>query len=123
MTIAEDLNSAIQRYDQALKDETLSEAQVDAVFEEAEKLVPNARLSELFFYGERERSREETVEEALYREELWERGGERAVLLHVLAQVQAVMDDPNAGVMDKVVSEQVLSGAQEELADLAGKMN
>jgi len=123
MTLRENLLDAIQRYHQAISDPALSEAQVDALFEEADQLVPNARLSDLCHYGERERSHEEIVEEALYREELWAHGGEHAVLLHVQAQVQAVVDDPNAGDTDRVVAEQVLSGVEEELQGLSSKLN
>lgn len=122
MTIAEELKSAIQRYDQAVADGK-KEAEIDALFEDAENLVPNARLSDLYFYGERERSHDEVVEEALYREELWERGGDRAVLLHVQAQAQVALDDPNATVTTKIVSQQVLSSIARELQELAGKLN
>ncbi|MGH6614429.1 hypothetical protein [Sphingomonas sp.] len=122
MTIAEDLKSAIQRYDRAVKD-GMKEAQIDTMFEAAENLVPNARLSELYFYGERERSHDEVVEEALYREELWERGGDRAVLLYVQAQAKVTMDDPTASITFKVIAEQVLSGIDRELEEFAGRLN
>jgi hypothetical protein len=123
MTIAEDLKRAIQRYDRAVEDGTLSEAQVDALFNEAENLVPNSRLSDLYFYGERERSHDEVVEEALYREELWKNGGDRAVLLHVQVQARAALDDPASRTTYKIISERVLAGIEQELQELAGKLN
>ena len=123
MGIDDELKRALERYDQAVSQSDLSEAQVDALFENAEALVPNARLSELYFYGERERSHDEVVEEALLREALWSREGEHAVLLRVQVQAQAALDDPGASVTTKVICKQVLMGVEEELEELRRRLN
>lgn len=121
MTVRDELKSAIEKYELAVSDESLSESHVDALFDIADKLVPNAQLSDIVHYSER--SLDEIVEEALYREELWERGGDRAVLLHALAQAQAVMADPNASVTERACAERLLPGMERELKELGTKLN
>ena len=122
MTLTDDLKRALQRYDQAV-DDGLDESQIDSLFEEAENIVPNARLSELYFYGERDRSHDEVVSEASIRESLWESAGDIAVLLHVQTQMRATIGNPSASVTHRVVAEQVLFGVERELHEHRGKLN
>ncbi len=121
MNIQEELRFAIQRYDQAIEDGVMSERQVDDLFNEAAMLVPNARLSEIIFYSER--SLDEVVAEALYREDLWNRGGEYAVLLHVQTQARAVIADRNATLPERSCAERLLPGVEQKLQELAVRRN
>jgi hypothetical protein len=78
-------------------------------------------LSDIVFYSER--SLDEIVEEALYREDLWKPGGNHAVLLHVRDQVRAVIHDPSASIAGKSSAQRLLPSIERELQDLAGKLN
>lgn len=121
MSIQEKLKAAIQRYDQAIEDGVMSERQVDDLFDEASMLVPNAMLSDIVFYSER--SLDEIVEEALYREGLWERGGNHAVLLHVQTQARAVINSPNTSITEKACAQRLLPSIERELEELASRLN
>ena len=121
MSIQEELKAAIQRYDQAIEDGVMSERQVDDLFNEASMLVPNARLSDIVFYSER--SLDEIVEEAMYREYLWACGGDYAVLSHVKMQTMTVINDPNASTTEMACAKRLFPEVERKLNELARKLN
>ena len=67
------LLSRLASYHRALDEGKTTESELDGILLEAEALVPHANLSDLLFWGERERTDEEAVDEAIKREELWQR--------------------------------------------------
>ena len=82
---AERLKDALLKYERAL-DSGVKESSVNALFNDAAKLVPNAYLSDLYFYPEKERNLDDVVEEAMARQELWKTKGEVALLLKIRLQ-------------------------------------
>jgi hypothetical protein len=58
------------------------EAVVDAWIGKMDQLVPHGTLSDLLFWGERERTPEEVIQEAVRREMIWRNEGELALLMY-----------------------------------------
>jgi len=90
---ADHLLRALAAYHDAVQTKGMTESQVDAVFERAERLVPHANLQDLVFWGERDRDDDEVVEEALYREQLWLSGGDLAVLVREHDLMASALED------------------------------
>ena len=58
-------------------------------------LAPNVRVSDLVFHGERDRTSDEILEEAMLREEIWSVAGPDALNAHIRRQNLAVAFDEN----------------------------
>lgn len=86
----EDLARAIARLEAARSDTDTTAALI-----EVRRAAPHARVSDLVFHSERERSREEIADEALARETIWSEGGDFALNAHIEAQLLAALSDPS----------------------------
>lgn len=86
----DELAGAIAQLERARTDSDTS-----AALAEVRRLAPHARVSDLVFYSERERSRDEMVEEALRREQIWADGGDFALNAHIEGQLLAALSDPS----------------------------
>lgn len=71
-----------------------SEAERDAMISALDRAVPHADISDLIYYGERDRTHEEIVDEALVRERIWAEDGEVAVRARIEAQLLEALADP-----------------------------
>ena len=109
------LLSRLASYHRALDEGKTTESELDGILLEAEALVPHANLSDLLFWGERERTDEEAVDEAIKREELWRTKGEVALLFHIEAQLRSALEDPTLGEPYRSYSETELSRLGEKI--------
>ena len=57
---------------------------------------PTVDVSDIIFWPDRERTNEEMADEILYRQNLFDEGGTRAVKAYLTGLAQAVMADPNS---------------------------
>jgi hypothetical protein len=71
-----------------------NQAKADAMLDLAVDALPHGNLSDLLYHGERERTNEEAVDEALHREHIWQTGGDLALLLYLQSQMEAALADP-----------------------------
>ena len=67
---------------------------------ELDALAIHAHMSDLIFYGERERGHEEIADEALLRERIWANGGLIALRAHLEALAVATLSDPTIPELD-----------------------
>jgi hypothetical protein len=72
-----------------------SDADTEAALGRVKSAAPHGRISDLIFYGERDRTHEEIADEALLRERIWAEGGDVALGAHIEAQLLAALADPN----------------------------
>ena len=88
----------------------ISEPEVSDMMRHLETFAPNAELSDIIFYSERNRSPEEIADEAMLRERIWSEGGSRAVAAHVEKQMRAAIDDPTTEVSYRYSAMNILAG-------------
>ena len=84
------LKRALQTYLRAYNDALTTGRpmeEADAWLWRLDALVPQAKITDLLFWGERDRSEEEVLDEAFRREQIWGSEGELALLLHLEAQL------------------------------------
>ncbi|MCA1200059.1 hypothetical protein K9B35_19000 [Sphingomonas sp. R647] len=79
--LKEELLSLWESYSTALEGDE-PEAVVDAWIGKMDQQVPHGTLSDLLFWGERERTPEEAIQEAICREMIWRNEGELALLIY-----------------------------------------
>ncbi len=77
-----------------------SEAERGAVLDRLEAAFPHAGVSDLVFYGEKERTNQDIVEEVFNREDIWSRGGENALHAHLEQLALATLSDASIPDMD-----------------------
>lgn len=90
-----DLLSALRFYDDGIRDERIPESELDATIDWLVKMVPHAWISDLMHSGDRERTPEEIVEEALIRERLGRENGEPAVRARMIKQFHEALATPD----------------------------
>lgn len=111
---AERLKDALLKYERALES-GVKESSVNALFNDAEKLVPNAYLNDLYFYPEKERNLDDVVGEAIARQELWNKKGEVELLLKIRLQAQETIENHN-------IEESLMSTAEIVLEDVTRRL-
>lgn len=89
------IKAALAAYEAALAAHK-PEREIDAHFDIIDELVPHGRFTDIYFYPERDRTIDEMIDEALYREELWKQGGEMAILLHIRKLMMDALEDGTA---------------------------
>ncbi|MBY0563047.1 MAG: hypothetical protein K2P58_02575 [Hyphomonadaceae bacterium] len=92
----------------------LSEQQVSSMMSDLRLFAPHSDLSDIIFYGERNRTPEEIVNEALLRERIWEEGGREAVTAHVKALMLAALADPAIDTTHRYSAMNILEGIERE---------
>jgi hypothetical protein len=70
-----------------------SDDETAAALATAKAIVPNARISDLVFYGERDRTHSEIADEALRRESIWLQEGGEALREHIERQLVETLAD------------------------------
>lgn len=88
LALRDQLLAKIREYHAYIESDSPKEAIADEMIDELVALAPHATISDLLFWGEKERSDEEVVEEALIREAIWREGGELPLLLHIKVQLE-----------------------------------
>lgn len=91
----EELLSALGEYDRCVNDKHTSEREMDAALLRLDAMVPHAYVSDLLHSGERRRSDEEAIDEAIVRERLWRERGEGALMEHLTMQFTEALDRPD----------------------------
>ena len=86
----EELIEAIQQLEAARTDEDTA-----AALARVKRAAPHADISDLVFYGERDRTHEEIADEALLRERIWTEEGEMAVRARIESQLLEALADPS----------------------------
>ena len=114
------LLSGLEAYDGALADPHTSERAIDQLLSGIAALVPHAEFFGLFFWGERERSRDEIVDEAIARERLWLQEGELALLIYKEAQMRDALNDANRPPWAEQCIESELPLLIEKIASFSG---
>lgn len=71
-----------------------SESQKNQAVRDLMAIAPAARLSDLLYHGERDRTDEEIAEEAILREGIWENEGEEALAGHIQRQMLEALANP-----------------------------
>jgi hypothetical protein len=87
-----------------------SEQEVSDMMRHIETFAPNAELSRIIFYGERNRSPEEIADEAMLRERIWSEGGRSGVAAHVEKLMRAAIDAPTTEVSYRYSAMNILAG-------------
>jgi hypothetical protein len=109
------LQSGLAAYHRAVADGELAESRLDQMIDDLGAIVPHAGFSDLLFWGERERTDEEVIDEAIRREELWLAKGELSLLVHIETQLRAALEYPD-------FDEPFRSYAEVELSQVAEKI-
>jgi hypothetical protein len=78
---------------------------------------PQADVVNLIFWGDRNRSAEEIVDEVSLRQNLFERGGEAAVQERLMTLAQAALVNPESNVAATNWAQMVLRGEKSEIID------
>ena len=86
----EELIKAIQELERARSDRDTA-----AALARVKSAAPHGFISDLVFYGERDRTHEEIADEALVRERIWAEKGEMAVRARIEAQLLEALADPS----------------------------
>jgi hypothetical protein len=108
--VREYLIQAILKYDILIADKIAPESETDNIIQEISAKIPNANFSDIMFYGERERSVEEIVDEALLREKIFQEGGKEAVNAHIEKNYLEAMKNPESSVTDRYAALAILEG-------------
>lgn len=90
---AETLLAKIKAYEEYIAKGSADQHTADDMIGELDELVPHAAISDLMFYGERERTPQEVVDEALVREDILRSHGELSLLLHIRSQMEEGLKD------------------------------
>lgn len=117
--LRQDLRAYLKAYNDALTSGK-PEAERDAWIGRLDALVPQANISDLYFWGECERTDEEVVDEAVRRQKIWRSGGELALLLHLEAQLRTAASNPDLRPVYRNYVNGQLPRVQKRIEGLAG---
>jgi hypothetical protein len=85
----------LTEYNSLVESGPAGEAESNALIRKLDEMLPHANISDLLFWGERDRTEDEVIEEALLREGVWRSGGDLVLLLHLEEQLQGALLDPH----------------------------
>lgn len=117
--LKQELTTLWQSYEQALGAGE-PEANVDAWIFQMEELVPHAILSDLIFWGEKERSLDEAIDEAVEREEIYQSSGEIGLLIYLETQLSNALSNSALTEPFRTFTGNQLSDIQGKIAIIAG---
>jgi hypothetical protein len=95
---------------------------VDQWIHEMGDLVPHGNVSDLLFWGEKERADEEVFEEAIRREFIWRDSGEVSLLVYIEAQLAEALTNPDLSYPCRNYAEIELPRVRKRIASLSPKM-
>ena len=81
---------------------------------ELETFAPHSDLSNIIFYGDKERTPEEIVDEALLREALWKEGGRPAVRARIKQLMLEALENPNSTIAQQYSAQAILKSLERE---------
>ena len=81
---------------------------------ELEAFAPHSDLSGIIFYGAKERTPEEIVDEALLREALWKEGGRPAVRARIKQLMLEALENPNSTIAQQYSAQAILKSLDRE---------
>lgn len=119
MPTREELQAAISEYDQAIYNEKIPEREVDDALLRIDALAPHSYITDLLNSGEKERTDQEAIDEALLREQLWREGGDVALYSHMQAQLVSALGDRSLNARRKHYCENMLEHIREKLGGVA----
>jgi hypothetical protein len=108
----------IREHNEYIESHAPKEAVANEMIGALDTLVPHANISDLIFWGEKERSDEEIATEALLREAIWHEGGDLSLLLHVRSQLQLGLSDTSAKSVHRNYATQMLPKITAEIRRL-----
>jgi hypothetical protein len=120
-TIKRAVFQVLEAYDAALSDPEADEDEIDRHIDAAEAVAPHANVSDMIFYGERERTYAEVAEEAAYREQLWRSAGESSLLVHLEEQMESALSDPQRSELERSNAEQALREISARITSLGSE--
>ena len=104
----ETLQAALRHYDECINDKRVREREVDAALDHLADLVPHSYISDLLHWGERPRTDEEAIEEALIREQIWREGGHAALVEHLTRQFTSALEGQSLTERQRTYCEKML---------------
>jgi hypothetical protein len=106
--LADAINQALIEYENVLESNNFSEREIDNYMTFAEEIAPESFLSDLYFYGEKNRTREEIAYEAAYRQYLFERSDKKVLIEHVMGQMRSALENSESTDLNKACAEDTL---------------
>lgn len=91
----------------------LSDQQVSAMMSDLKLFAPHSDLSDIIFYGERDRTAKEIAAEAMLREQLWAEGGKDAVISHIEGLMRTALANPAIDTAHKYSALNILEGIEQ----------
>lgn len=98
------------------------EQDIDQWVHEMDELVPHGNVSDLLFWGEKERGDEEVFEEAIRRELIWREAGEASLLVYIEALLAEAVASSDLSYRCRHYAENELPRVRERIASLSPKM-
>ncbi len=71
-------------------------------------MAPHSYISDLFHSGERRRSDDEALDEAVFRERLWHEGAQAALITHMTSQLTEALNRPDLTMRQRHYCEKML---------------
>ncbi|KDA03380.1 hypothetical protein [Hyphomonas oceanitis] len=92
----------------------LSEEEADFALASLEHMAPNSDLSDIIYYGDKDRNASEIVDEALLRQALWNSGGRESVRERIKQLMKETLADQNATVAKIYSAQAILKSLERE---------
>ncbi len=113
MMTKNEIKSAVEKYlDMMSNSNNFSEDELNAEAWKLDGYAPNARISDMIYHYDRERTAEEMAEEALLREQVYVEGGKLALEEHLKKIYSVVFGRPDAPLHSLISATQILEGIE-----------
>ena len=108
----------LRAYHACVQNPACSEREADEIINELHEMTPHANISDLIFWGERERTDEEIATESVYRERVWHEEGELALLMHIRSQLEQSLTDDSIPYVHRNYAEDTLKEISAQIIGL-----
>lgn len=105
---------AVRDFLNAIKAAEITEDEITELLARLNSFAPHSELSDIIFYGERDRTPAEIADEALLRERIWSEGGKGAVTLHVEQLMRAALANPNTDTSARYAAMSILESIEQD---------
>jgi len=85
----------VENYRTIIFNNESSEAEIDRLTKDIDEMMPNTDFTDIFYYGERDRTPSEMADEMIVREELFAQGGKQAVDQHIIELMKEALEHPS----------------------------